>query len=509
MNKKLFPYIVSLFLFISMISNLACIAMQSDRDQKRSASFIITVDEWVLEFHVSFPWVWIAGSVVDIDTVFRVREVGKGGLTIYSLRVSTGEIDVSKYVGMFSRVGEEKSITLSLPTIDPRYLFDNKSSTLIDLYIYIGGYVESYKGREFFTRNFTVRAIPVNILPSVVRLSLSVDKYDAIYIIDVQASNNYPNPLHNVYLMMYVNSSLYTSVFYRIMSPFNITSTRFPLPTDKQGVYIITAVINYTTSEGFVGYSIASTKIYVKGVPRIILQINTSVTYVFKPVRLYGSANPVQGLKLILETSIDGIDWNRVEEISTDNEGRFSYVWIPNTSGIHLFRVRNIESELLRESLSNIVAVSVEKVKPSISFELDKEAVEVGRQVKIRVAIEPKMKTPVTILYISPKEYSWRTYTNVTTDSSGFAETIFIPTTPGEYKLKAIVKETSELYSAESSIKTLRVEETTQLQQTTIPQKPREEHAPQFFVQEYRNYVVIALIIVAAVFSSLLYFKRR
>ncbi|MEM4441637.1 MAG: hypothetical protein QXN02_01845 [Ignisphaera sp.] len=507
MNKKLFPYIVSFFLLLSMLSNIACIVMQSSRDQKRSASYIITVDDWVLEFHVSFPWIWIAGSVADIDAVFRVREVGKGSLTIYSLRVSTGEIDVSTYVGMFSRVGEEKSVTLNLPTIDPHYLLDSKSSTLIDLYIYVSGYVESYNGREFFTENFTVRAIPINILPSVVRLSLSVDKYDTIYIIDVRASNDSPNPLYNVYLMMYVNSSLYTSIFYRIMLPFNTTSTRFPLYLDKQGIYIITAVINYTTSEGFVGYSIASTKIYVKGVPRIILQMNTSVTYVFKPVKIYGSATPVQGLRLILENSIDGIDWNRVEEITTDSEGRFSYVWIPNTSGTYLFRVRNIESELLRESLSNIVAVSVERVKPSISLELDKEVVEVGRQVKIRVAIEPKVKTSVAILYISPKEDTWRIYTNVITDVNGFTETIFIPTIPGEYKLKAVVKETNELHSAESSIKILRVEEVSQ-QQTTVTQEAR-EHTPQSFAQEYRNYIVVVLIIVAAVFSSLLYFRRR
>ncbi|MEM0490779.1 MAG: hypothetical protein QXH73_06175, partial [Ignisphaera sp.] len=267
------------------------------------------------------------------------------------------------------------------------------------------------------------------------------------------------------------------------------------------------AVINYTTSEGFVGYSIASTKIYVKGVPRIILQMNTSVTYVFKPVKIYGSATPVQGLRLILENSIDGIDWNRVEEITTDSEGRFSYVWIPNTSGTYLFRVRNIESELLRESLSNIVVVSVERVKPSISLELDKEVVEVGRQVKIRVAIEPKVKTSVAILYISPKEDTWRIYTNVITDVNGFTETIFIPTIPGEYKLKAVVKETNELHSAESSIKILRVEEVSQ-QQTTVTQEAR-EHTPQSFAQEYRNYIVVVLIIVAAVFSSLLYFRRR
>lgn len=499
-KKILMCLIISILILTIFINSFYCLS--SSETSRRSTFFVINESGWIIGVNISFPWLWTAGSIVDIHAVLQAFETGVGVLTIYSFKISTGRIDTSTYVGSFTRVNEEKKIMLKLPTIDPSYLYSNKSPVFINMSVEIRGYVDIDKDKKYFVKNFTVKSIPVSILPSVVKLELSADRYDNFYILTATITNNYPNPLYNSYLAIYINNSMYTSIFYKNIQPFNTTRARIPpIHLEKHGLYIITAVMNYTTSEGFIGYSIASTKIYVKTRPTITLQTNTTITQIYKPVKLCGSIQPSQSVKLFLEMSRDGIEWQKLSKLDVDSDGNFCYVWIANKSGVYLFKARNIETELVREGVSNTIAISVEKIKPSILLEINKSVVEIGKQIKIKIVVEPRVKTRVDIVYIPPDEIMWKNYTTISTHN-GFAEVVFTPTKIGEYRFKAVIKEDEAFYSSESSAKIIKVEEIKQIIQS-------EPESIQQFPQEYRNYVVITIIIIASLFSSILYFKRR
>jgi len=469
----------------------------------RRYSYVYRALGWVLQVDISTVIPWISGSTAHVNVSIRAMEyVRDSMLSVTSLTISTGNVSVSRYVGSFTYVDEVKEFTMSLPVVEPGYTAIKPGESMNAIIsIQLDGYVEDVinRSRSGFSGNFSF-PIVVSSPPSTLMLSVDSPKTveaDAGYFqVLITVTNIGSTPAYNTYLVMYINGSLYRAIYLRTIEQNNVTKTRVLINVDKPGVYLISAIANYTTPTGAVGHSLAYAITVVKSRPEITISSSLSTTSVFTPVEIRGLVSVPLNDVVTIEISRDSIEWWGLSTIFVEGNS-FRYVWVPNNSGTYMLRASIPESYLYLPSRSNIIFITVERTSPKIQLSGN---VVSGSQIRLSIQLDPKVQADVDIMYRLRGDQTWRRHTLLRTDGNGRGDTVFTALQPGVYEFKAVINENNVFTYAESNVVAINIEERTTTatqQQITTP------------ALRDRNIMIIIIALSSVIAALLLFLGRR
>lgn len=461
---------------------------------------------WVIEVNISVPKICEVGSYINLIASIKVFERGEGiRLVITNLEASISNVTVSRYVGIFRNEGEAKhGILLKIPLTSSKYSSMSPSTIESDsISISLQGYVEDVNGNRNEVRYSY--SIPILLIssPSILMVYMDSMSMNPGNILTIEVKNFDILPLHKVSLALYINSEIYKVYNVDVIQP-NESRTFREFLNLGPGIHTVTIKTNFTTSYGINRQHVASTQIIVKSEPKIRIYTNTSSTTFSMPIDIKGYIEPRNTYGVILEYSLNGIEWASIASIESNNSGEFTYIWRPIVTGSIFLRARTLETELYREGKSNEVVLNIERVKPKITISSDKTELNVGDSTKILVRIEPPMRINVKMLYRVSEEDRWNTYTAFSVDETGSAS---IPTQffakPGRYIFKAVVDETNTTRYSESNEVTIAVKVATPKTETSVAyQEPFEQ-------QRFRNILIVFIALAALIAAILLFIGRR
>jgi hypothetical protein len=204
-------------------------------------------------------------------------------------------------------------------------------------------------------------------------------------------------------------------------------------------------------------------------------KVNTVITTLKTPVQI--TLNDIKTVKVGEETLISGfiepkakislrILDNNIElaKISSTNDGKFSYVWIPKTTGKHIIKVVHDGSDFTTPTESNVVTVNVEKT--SIQIKLNEiGTVKVGEKTLISGTVEPKLSINLKILCDN------KIITTIRSSSDGKFDYIWTPKVAGKHFIKVVHDGSEFTKPAESNIVTVVVKAPPTPTKTTISSK--------------------------------------
>jgi hypothetical protein len=461
---------------------------------------------WVIGVNISVPKICEVGSYINLIASIKVFERGEGTrLVITKLEASISNVTVSRYVGNFHNEGEAiYGISLKIPLTSSKYSSMPPSTIGNDnVSILLQGYVENVNGNRNEVRyNYSIPILLITS-PSILMVYIDSMSMNPGHILTIEVKNFDILPLHKVSLALYINSEIYKVYNVDVIQP-NESRTLREFLNLEPGIHTVTIKTNFTTSYGMNRQHVVSTHIIVKSEPRIRINTNTSSTLFSMPIGIKGYIEPRDIYGVILEYSLNGIEWATIASIESNNSGIFTYIWRPIVAGSIFLRARTFETELYREGKSNEVVLNIERVKPKIVISPNKTELNVGDSTKISVRVEPPMRINVKMLYRVSEEDRWNTYTAFSIDETGSAS---IPTQfftkPGRYIFKAVVDETNTTRYSESNEATITVKAATPKTETSVPyQEPFEQ-------QRFRNILIISIALAALVAALLLFIGRR
>ncbi len=471
----------------------------------RKYSYIYMVSGWILQIDISTTIPWIIGSTTQVNVSINVVEYQENSLlSITSLTISTGNVSIARYIGNFTHVGEQRSVTILLPVIEPSYTaIGPGESKNVFINVRLDGYIKTMVNdtKKNFSAVFSFPVV-VSSPPSILVLSVnsprSIEAGVGFFQVIIMAMNTGSTQLYNVYLAIYINGSLYRTIYLRTMEQNNITKTIIPINVDRPGIYVISATANYTTPIGTIGHSLAYAITIVKNRPNIYITSNTSIARVFTPIEIRGMVSVYLNSIVSIEISQNGVEWQGIASIYVEKNS-FRYVWIPNITGKYMIRASVPTTDLYSSSTSNILFITIEKVTPKLLMTGSKVS---GSQIKLSVQVDPKMTIDIDIMYRTSKDYNWRKYTSIKTNSDGRGETMFIALQPDIYEFKAVVNENNVLTYAESNTISINMQqETASALQQTVETKTINRYLDQ--------YTVVIVIAISALIAALLLFTGR
>ena len=409
---------------------------------------------WVLEIAVEIPRIIRLGSIATLNISISVVERGLGDLlSITSLAISIGKVSVSNYVGILNSAGETISRTLLIPVSVDSSLPPG-TAFISSMQIFLQGYIEfsnSTRKQVYFSQT-----IPITLFVplSQVIAFIYAERIDGNVLLNIRVENTEIEAVYDTYVSIFVNNSLYKTIYIASI-PGNGSRLLTEFLSLKPGVYVVRAVINYTTSYGVSRSLDASTRVVIPIKPNIKLEVNsTSIAYM-QSVLITGCVYPGTRLGILLEYSLNGFEWFDIASVESREEGCFQYIWKPPTVSNTLYvRARVIATEFYEEAISDAVVIRVSKIKPTIKVIINASEFRIGDPYpRIAVLIEPPMELPVTIVYREPGSQTWIVYASMKTDESG---KLLVPpmrffSKPGTYVFKAIANQTNITDACESN----------------------------------------------------------
>lgn len=187
---------------------------------------------------------------------------------------------------------------------------------------------------------------------------------------------------------------------------------------------------------------------------------DSSAIVIGSSVKISGRINPAKLVQVTIENSVDGADlWETLASVASDPEGRYSYQWTPDASGLHLLRASWPGDNDYAGATSEYLYLTVHKIASSISCSVSSETVKVGEEVGISGSISPvPNKTIVILSYEKPDG----TVLNRTVSSTvhGTFSDVFTPISLGRWSVSASWQGNSYCEGATSTAASFNVEST-------------------------------------------------
>ncbi|MDK6028974.1 hypothetical protein QPL79_06320 [Ignisphaera sp. 4213-co] len=460
---------------------------------------------WVVKLSLNAPKIFEIGSTSTLNFSIQVLEKGSGlFLSITNLDVSLGSIRTSSYVGLFNDTNKKVFTYVSIPVaIDTQV----KPGSIItsSLVFSLSGYIMFSNGTRKQV-SFS-QSIPVTLFTPLSPVFAYVDAFtmDNSALLQIRLVNFDAQPIYRVYASIYINSTLYKTEYFSFIKS-NSSETITQLVLLSPGIYVLRVNVSYVTSYGIPKSFATSTRVVIPLRPNIAIWVNTSRLNLGQKVLIKGCINPRTVIGIALEYSLNGVSWNQIAFVESNNTGCFQYIWKVNKATIVYVRARNVETELYREATSNVITLEVSKLKPVIKILSNNTLLRVGDSTRIQILIEPPMSIPITILYREGLASKWINYTSLKTNGNGVA---YIPTPffskPGTYIFKAIAAETDETEQSESNELVINVY---QIQQNTNTQTTQETSV-QIFKGRLDVFKIAMVIALSIALSLLLYASGR
>lgn len=221
-----------------------------------------------------------------------------------------------------------------------------------------------------------------------------------------------------------------------------------------------------------------------------LLATPTSLT-IGSSVSMLGSVSlATTGINVTLQSKLGDETWKNITTVKTDKKGDYSHTWSPAQTGSYQLKALSHGNATISMNASSVVAVTVNKVRSSISISVDPKSANVGSKVTISGAITPvRAGVAVKINYRKAGETSWTLLQTVTTDSEGKYSHEWETTEAGTYDLQA---------SWEGDVNTL------------PSQSDIEEVAVQGEgLQNYYIYIAAGAILAVVVVAAIYFLKKR
>ena len=206
---------------------------------------------------------------------------------------------------------------------------------------------------------------------------------------------------------------------------------------------------------------------YIAGVVEVIqtrerstLTISISpetITY-GEEVTINGSITPTRvGARVSIMYRYEGATWRWLADVTTDPNGRYSYVWKPKAAREYEVMARwDGDNETLGDE-SEVVHVTVNKANATMLLAISTTETTTKEGVTIEGAIHPPVEgVNVTISY-RPSEGNWSLLAVVATDEEGAYTYVWKPPEAGTYEIKAAWDGNENYLGAESNVVTIKV----------------------------------------------------
>ena len=324
----------------------------------RTYRYVFLESGWVIEVTVAFWEPLVAGRSATVDLAFEVKESRQGTLiSITSARISTGNVSVSSYIGLFRGAGERRSASLAIELSEPRYSKLNPGDSRIEfLTLAIEGYVGNATSRTLFMKEYR---IPVLVVAPAGSLKVSVEIPWSLRVgsdasMAVVVSNRGSNTIYNVEVKVYVNSSLLDVAYYPVIEPSSSKVHVVNFKARSVGLHIVTVNCRYLTQEYGLQSLTYQSMFYVKSQHSIAI----TLTSAGGATRIIGLVSPPVDTRVYVEASLDGVRWVPVANTTPGSDGLFE-VTIKDVKGdIVMLRARIPETDTTFESISNVVALA-------------------------------------------------------------------------------------------------------------------------------------------------------
>lgn len=509
-SAKFIKSILMLITALLMIASTAiAITEQKPIDRTIKNNVIIACDTGglihIFEVNLSYYTIWFIDYVNPINISVRPLSVLDKPLTVIAV-VTLDKITTSKLLGylrgediLYSSIEvpiasstiqisaereiRELRLTFNITEIKCRYS--------ISLWIIVAKITSALN-------------IGIDVEPSTIEVGQATE-------LKILLTNPSPELLANVDLYVYVNNSIIYSNRIPIIRPYEniFMSNSIRYIAEKPGIYVVKARAIYTPPSAIQGLSDAITTFMVKLRPLLTISASKTIAKTGETIQLIGFIEPrIEDEKIVeLEVSFDGISWRSITKLKLFNSS-FSYNFVPEEPRIHYVRFKLVESKLFFPSISNIISIAVEKIKPFIRINAEWPFVEEGSNISIKIKVDPPIVETVEIMYRILEESSWRKIqTKVSKDVEEIAVSLRL-IQPGIYEIKAVVPESRSYYSVESNTLQVYVRPREKLE-TTMQTQVQTTTSMEVPIELRRNTMFIVILIAFATAIAILFLALR
>jgi len=263
-----------------------------------------------------------------------------------------------------------------------------------------------------------------------------------------------------------VRSPVNVTIFKRAQGE-GIWDTLTDLKTDQNGLFShdwspSTAGVNEFKAEwnGDDAYQgSTSNTILVAAKFSSIVTLSTNQTYIAlgQTATLNGSINATSsGSTITIDLKSSDGSWNPIGHTVSDENGRYTFQWRPNSTGTHELRAMWNGDDQAFGSISSTITV-VAKLNSVISLSTDQEYVSLGQAITLNGSISPTTIGAVVTIEYKLNNGSWNLLVKLHTDENGWFKFDWRPDSTGTYELRAKWTGSNQAFASESNTTTVTV----------------------------------------------------
>jgi len=296
-----------------------------------------------------------------------------------------------------------------------------------------------------------------------------------------------------------VKSPVNVTIFKRTLEE-DVWSTLADLKTDQNGLFShnwspSTAGANEFKAEmngddAHEGSTSNTILVAVKFSSRVDLSTNQTYIALGQTVALNGSINATSsGAAITIELKSSDGSWNPIGHTVSDENGRYTFQWRPNSTGTHELRAKWNGNDQAFGSTSSTITV-LAKFNSVIFLSTDQEYIPLGQTIALNGSINPTTIGAIVTLEYKLNNGSWNLLVSLNTDENGWFKFDWRPDSTGIYELKAKWNGNGQAFASESTTKTV-----------TVAQNPPS-------LTTYALYAAAIIILIAAA-AALAWTRRR
>lgn len=424
---------------------------------------------YLFEINVSFYSIWFINYVNPINISIRSLGPQHSSLLIRAMAMVDGVVS-SRVLGYLD-YGSILDSVLEMPLTSAAIKMSvDREVKQVRLDVYIDSF-----GCKFSTQLWVVLALSASSLYIDIDIDPNIAEVNRVIKLDIPIYNPSTEAIVGIDLYIYVNKSIVYMDRIDVLQPYDKKTISIEYNPAKPGLYVVEASAIYTSSSS--PRETATAVAIFRAIYRssLALYTNTSIANIGRAILLTGFIEPkTQDKKVIeIEQSIDGINWKNIARLEAIHS--FNYTLTAQQIGIQYIRYRLIESQFLSPGTSNIISIAIEKVRPSITIDIDWPYINLGSKAFIKTKIDPPITDTIDILYKHENSTTWsKTTAKINKETSTIELQL---DKPGAYEVKIKIPETPTTHPAESNTITVYVNQPktqqtkttqTQTQQTTI-----------------------------------------
>lgn len=229
----------------------------------------------------------------------------------------------------------------------------------------------------------------------------------------------------------------------------------------------------------------AQSSYVVKNPTNITCSLSKSVIHYGENVTVTGSISHGGATVTLNYTCGDDVT---SKSLSTDSNGFFSNVYIPNKTGSWAVSVNWPGNESCFDASSGYINFTVEKTPMSITCDISEETITIGENITVTGLVYPTVEnTTVTLIFTMPNGSTIEQYAH--TSSNGTFTTSFKPNKIGSWQVRAKLSGNDLRNEASSEKKSFRVNDT--------------------WINQYKIHIIISVAAVIAILVAAVFIRRR